>query len=93
MIVVEVRLHTRSGKRTVLNTLILDNVTSDAVMAAYRGRRCDYRCRVLRKGEEWLDLAYGHKPIREAKVEGHPRIAKPVLNLVYKALVALGYDR
>lgn len=94
MIVVEVKLVSyHTGKTTMLQTLVLDNVTSAEKVAEHGGRRCDYRARVLKKGAEWLNMAYGLKPIRSSVVESHPRHSKPVLNLVYKALVSLGYDK
>ena len=89
MIIVEVRLHSAITKKvTVLQTLVIDNVGTNE-----DGSRADYRARVMRKGEEYLDLAFGKVPIRQAKVENHARKSKPILNLVYKALVKLGYDK
>ena len=89
MIVVEVRLHSAvTGKRTILNTVVID-----LIGVTHEGRRGSYRVRALAKSKEWLDLMFGKKPIREAQVLDHPRLSKPVLNLVYKALVELGYGK
>lgn len=90
MIVVEVKLYSAiTHKETMLNTVVIDNIE----VLDDKGLRCTYRCRVMKRGQEVLDLAYGKKPIRTAVVENHPRHSKPVLNLVFKALQQLGYGK
>lgn len=89
MIIVEVKLHSYvTGETKILQTLVLDNIGVNET-----GNKASYRCRVMAKGQEWLDLAYGKLPIRKAEVHNHSRHSKPILNLVYKALIALGYDK
>lgn len=90
MIVVDIDLRSAvTGQRSTLNTLIVDNIGGT-------GSKGNYRCRMYRKGEraryhnDW-EMAGHAKPIREARVEGHSRLAEPVGNLIAKALTALGY--
>lgn len=89
MIVLRVELHSAVTKEvTTLHTVVIDNVgVHDG------GRKADYRCRTWKRGEELLDVKYGKPHLREGVVEKHPRLSKPVLNLVYKALVAMGYSK
>jgi len=93
VIVVRVELHSAQTKEiTPLHTIVIDNV------GVYdEGRKADYRARTWKRGVELLDIRLNSdlrdSPIREGLVDRHPRKSKPVLNLVYKALVALGYNQ
>lgn len=90
MIVVRVELHSAIDKKvTTLCTCVIDNIG----LRDEKGLRADYRCRSWKRGMELLDIRFGQKHLRHAVVQNHPRKSKHVLNLVYKALVAMGYDR
>ena len=90
MIVVKVELHSAvTQKVTTLCTCIIDNIG----LLDEKGLRANYRCRSWKRGQELLDIRFGRPHQRGAVVKDHPRKSKHVLNLVYKALVAMGYDK
>lgn len=78
-----------TGKRHDLGTMVIDNQGGTRTLG-------DYRVRMYRKGErqkhesDW-DMVRKAKPVREAPVLRHRRLAEPVHNLVAKALKAMGY--
>lgn len=86
MIVVPVTLVSAiDGRTEVLSTLLIDNIGGTK-------SRGDYRVRMFGKQPDRRVPDFSKvKPTREARVEGHPRLAEPVGNLVGKALTALNY--
>lgn len=86
MIVVPVTLVSAiDGRTEVLSTLLIDNVGGTK-------SKGDYRVRMFGKQQDSRIPNFSKvKPIREARVEGHARLAEPVGNLVGKAMQALNY--
>ena len=99
MIVVRIELDSAisESRDSDLGTLCIDNVTDRAKAIEHRGRVCDYRARMYRKGA----LAHNHgdanllaaraKPTREFIVKDHRRHDLPVQTLVARALEGMGY--
>lgn len=99
MIVVEIKLVSSISvdRNADLGTLILDNVTSVDDLLKHDNRKGDYRARIYKKGaltkvagNAW-QMVRTFQPIRQARINGHNRLAEPVQNLVAKALKELGY--
>lgn len=86
MIVIPVTLVSAiTGRTEVLSTLLIDNIGGTKA-------RGDYRVRMYGKQRDrQVPDFHSTKPIREAKVLNHARLAEPVGNLVAKALAALAY--
>lgn len=83
MIVVRVELHSAiTGQVEELSRVVIDNIGGTK-------SRGDYRVRAYRKGSALFPLT--KNVIREGAVNGHARLAEPVINLVAKALSAMGY--
>jgi hypothetical protein len=86
MIVVHVELDSaihRSRDRELARVLISNEDGTDTLG--------DYKCEALRgRSKEQLDKGTVQ---RQAMVMGHPRKAEHVLNLVAKALIAMGYGK
>lgn len=99
MIVVEVKLISALGRDRDedLGTMVIDNVTTRDKLTANKGTRCDYRCRMYRKGalqrasNDAARLVASSTFTRCGEVKDHARHAEPVHNLVAKALKAMGY--
>src|SRR5689334_9782203 len=99
MIIVEIKLVSAisSDRDANLGTLVIDNITTREKFREHDGRRCDYRCRMYRRGA--LTKAKGEPAVmvgknahtRETVVLDHARHAEPVQNLVAKALEGMGY--
>lgn len=89
MIVVRVELWSAiTGQKTDLGSVVIDNLGSGS------RTRGDYRVRQVKKGGDLMDMVRGAaNPVRQSHVMGHPRLSNPVLNLVFKALKALGHDK
>jgi len=83
MIVIKVELHSAiNGTIVSLGQMVIDNIGGSRT-------RGNYRCRTWRKGAP-LNPKKG--VTREATVTDHPRLAKSVWNLVFKALKELRHD-
>lgn len=100
MIVVRMELHSAvTGQVTELGQLVIANTGTGT------RTKGNYEVRQSRKGKPFVKLPEGKidlsaydseaytKPVRGGHVQGHPRLTKPVWNLLYKALVALGHDK
>jgi hypothetical protein len=86
MIVVSVALDSaiHKSRDIELARVYISNVGGDE-------KRGNYECVSLRgRGKEQLDR---HVKQRLGRVEGHPRQAEHVLNLVAKSLTAMGYGK
>jgi hypothetical protein len=99
MIVVEIKLVSSisADRNADLGTLVIDNVTSVDDLLKHNNRKGDYRARMYKKGaltkvagSAWR-MVRTFAPIRQARINGHNRLAEPVQNLVAKALKELGY--
>ena len=83
MIVIKVELHSATtGQIKEFSRVIIDNIGGTKTKG-------NYRCRSYRKGSPLYPT--DKNIIRHTEVFNHPRLSKPVLILVRKALVALGY--
>lgn len=87
MLVVKVEIHSyRTGKINLLGLITIGNIGG----SEHRG---DYDCKAYRKNAAYPIRTDSTKNIREGSVENHPRLSKPVWNLVFKALKSMGYDK
>lgn len=94
MIVVRAELHSAiDGRIETLGTVVIDNVTEAEKYVATKGRVGDYRVRAWPKGapRDARQLLLQAKAHREGRVEDHRRLAKPIWNLVRKALESMEY--
>lgn len=90
MIVTTIELHSAiDGRTEELGTLVICNDGTGS------GSKGNYDGRMYRKGDAERHgkrgLWWKAKPTREARVEGHPRLAQPVQSLVAKMLKEMGY--
>lgn len=99
MIVVRLELHSaRTGQIEDLGQIIIANTGTGT------RTKGNYEVRQSRKGKPFVKMPEGKidtsaydseaysKPVRGGLVGGHARLSKPVWNLVFKALKALGHD-
>lgn len=86
MILVTIDLHSAvTGKVSNLGTIKIDNIGGNKL-------RGDYRVRAYRKGVDVVATKGQVGLLREGRVLGHQRLAKPISVLVHKALTELGYS-
>jgi len=87
VIVIKIELHSaRTSKVTELGSAIIDNINGRD------GKRCDYRFRIVRKGQSVNDVVTGKsKPTRTAIVEKWPRHQKTIWQML-RAVLNIAYE-
>lgn len=84
MLVLKLELHSaRTGEVKLLGTTIIGNIATST-----DGKTGSYDVRVGRKTDAHDLAKVWNKPLRQAKVFNHPRLAQNVWRLVLKALAA-----